>query len=352
MSANAHTVVYLPADQLTAWLEKQTQSRRVLAPTKEGHATVFRPYSGGNPLMDRTRLSPKAAVIPTGEVLTTFSAVKDQDDPGKLHVSLDDQAGKDARDTLLFACRSCDARGFLALDKAYLEGPYTDPYYAARREKLTVMVQTCAAPCPTCFCNWVGGGPDSPEGADITCTAVDGGYVLEAWSDKGADTVKGLDQARSDKMEEAAAVKAGARDAMSPAPAALADMQAVSARIAERFDDLPFWQDETAKCLACGACTYMCPTCQCFTITDEGDVMKGKRLRSWDACMTTRFTLETSGHNPRALKGQRMRQRVSHKYCYSPKNAQIFSCTGCGRCVRYCPVSLDIREIVVKAVEK
>ncbi len=352
MSANAQTVVYLPADALAAWLEKQAQTRRVLAPAAEGYATVFRPYTGGAPLMERTRLSPKAAVIPTGEVLAHFSAVKDEADPGKLHVTLDDQAGKNAEDTLIFACRSCDARGFLALDKAYLEGPFKDPYYAARRDKLVLMVQTCAEPCPTCFCHWVGGGPDSPEGADLTYTAVSDGYVIEAWTDKGAALVQGLDQARSDKVEEAAAVKAKAREAMSPVPEAMADMQAVSARIAERFEDADFWADHTAKCLACGACTYMCPTCQCFTITDEGDVMQGKRLRSWDACMTTRFTLEASGHNPRALKGQRMRQRVSHKYCYSPEKSQSFSCTGCGRCVRYCPVSLDIREIVVKAVEK
>jgi len=352
MSANPLTVVYLPGENLAAWLEKQAQTRRVLAPAKEGAATVFRPYTGGEPLMDRTRLSPKAAVIPTGEVLAYFSATKDEADPGKLHVTLDDQAGKDVPDTLVFACRSCDARGFLALDKAYLEGPFKDPYYAARRDKLVLMVQTCAEPCPTCFCNWVGGGPDSPEGADVTFTAVDGGYVLEAWTDKGTSLLQGLDQARSDSIEKASTVKTKAREAMQPPSADIGNMEETSRRVAARFDDTGFWEEETAKCLACGACTYMCPTCQCFTITDEGDVMKGKRLRSWDACMTTRFTLEASGHNPRGLKGARMRQRVSHKYSYSPKNSQIFSCTGCGRCVRYCPVSLDIREIVVKAIEQ
>lgn len=358
-SKTASDAFFLAAGELSAWLDKQAQTRRVLAPSKEGYATLFRPLSAGripsvegSGLLDRTRLSPKAAVIPTGETLVNFTAVKDAADPAKLNVSLDDRAGKDVADTLVFACRSCDARGFLALDKAYLDGPYKDPYYAARREKLTVMVQTCADPCSTCFCHWVGGGPDSPEGADLTMTPVEGGYVIMVYTDKGKALADGLPLAGADKIDAAEAVKVKAREQMGTAPEQLGDMKDVAEKVAARFEDKDFWQDHTAKCLACGACTYMCPTCQCFTITDEGDVSKGRRLRSWDACMGSQFTLEASGHNPRSLKAARMRQRVSHKYCYSPKNAQIFSCTGCGRCVRYCPVSLDIREIVVKATEK
>ena len=352
MSASSQTATdafYLAAEDLSSWLDKQVQARRVLAPAKEGYAVLFRPLQAGQtPLLERARISPKSAIMPTGETLVSFSAAKDAEDPAKLHISLDDKAGQGVEETLVFACRSCDARGFVALDKAYLDGPYKDPYYAARREKTILMVLTCAEPCPTCFCHWVGGGPDSAEGADITFTPVSGGYVLRGHSDKGAALLTGLAAARSDMIDAAEAVKAKARADQEAAP----DLASAPDRIRERFADTDFWQDQTAKCVACGACTYLCPTCQCFNITDEGDVSKGRRLRSWDSCMSSQFTLEASGHNPRNLKAARMRQRVSHKYCYSPKNANIFSCTGCGRCVRYCPVSLDIREIVVKAIEK
>jgi len=352
MSASSQTATaafYLAAADLAAWLDKRAETRRVLAPVQEGSAVVFRRLQAGRtPLLERARIAPKAAVMPTGDTLFSFAAEKDSADPGTLHVSLDDKAGKNIEDTLIFACRSCDARGFLALDKAYLNGPYKDPYYAARRENTTILSLTCAEPCPTCFCHWVGGGPDSAEGSDATLTPVSGGYVFEAYSQKGVKLLDGLTAAAAAATTEAEAVKAKARAAQKPAP----DLADAPARIAERFADTDFWQAETAKCLACGACTYMCPTCQCFTITDEGDMTRGERLRSWDSCMSSRFTLEASGHNPRSLKAMRMRQRVSHKYSYVPKNSNIFSCSGCGRCVRYCPAALDIREIVVKAMAK
>ena len=115
-----------------------------------------------------------------------------------------------------------------------------------------------------------------------------------------------------------------------------------------------FWQRWTDRCLSCGACTYFCPTCYCFTITDEGEGLSekgGRRLRSWDNCMSPLFTREASGHNPRTAKALRMRNRVSHKYWYAPDYSDgRFACTGCGRCIKQCPVSLDIREIVLNAI--
>ncbi|MDR2726613.1 MAG: hydrogenase, partial [Deltaproteobacteria bacterium] len=261
MSASSKTATdafYLAAGDLAAWLDKQAETRRVLAPVQEGGIVVFRPLQPGQPpLMERARVSPKAAVMPTGETLLRFTAQKDSADPGTLHLSLDDMAGKDAPETLIFACRSCDARGFLALDKAYLHGPYQDPYYAARREATTIMALTCAEPCPTCFCHWVGGGPDSAEGADVTFTAVADGYVLQAHSPKGKTLLEGLGAARAAMIKEAEAIKAKARAEQAAAP----DLAEAPARIAARFGDTAFWQAQTAKCLACGACTYMCPTC-------------------------------------------------------------------------------------------
>ena len=100
------------------------------------------------------------------------------------------------------------------------------------------------------------------------------------------------------------------------------------------------------KCLACGACTYLCPTCHCFNITDEQGTTRGERVRSWDSCMFTHFTLEASGHNPRSLKSQRLKNRVGHKFIWYPEAHGEPACTGCGRCIRHCPVSVDISRIV------
>ena len=347
MNTQLSPAYFLPEAELVSWLAAQTQKRRVLAPVQEGPAVVFRPLQAGQkPVLERARISPKAAILPSGDTLVRFTAEKDSEDPGKLHVNLEDKSTADVPETLIFACRSCDARGFLALDTVYLQGKYKDPYYAARRAKTILMVQTCATPWATCFCHWVGGGPDSSAGADITFTAVPGGYVLRAHSEKGTGLLAGLSEADAAAIAAEEGVKAGARSLLQPAP----NLDKAAARIRQRFEDMNFWQDHTAKCLSCGACTYMCPTCQCFTITDEGDISNGRRLRSWDTCMSALFTHEASGHNPRERKAQRMRQRISHKYSYAQKNTGIFSCTGCGRCVIWCPASLDIREIVLDAI--
>ena len=151
--------------------------------------------------------------------------------------------------------------------------------------------------------------------------------------------------ARATVSPKAAREKAAA--SQQPAP----DLSKAARRLEQRFTDVDFWAEQTAKCLSCGACTYMCPTCQCFNISDEGDPLEGRRLRSWDNCMSPLFTREASGHNPRTAKALRMRNRVSHKYWYAPDYSDgRFACTGCGRCIKQCPVSLDIREIVLNAI--
>ena len=346
------TTRFLAADSLASWLADAAASRQVLAPRQEGKAVVFRPLvPGETPALSRATVSPKAAVFPPHETLVRYTGVKDPENPAKINLSLDDTA--DAPEQLLFGCRSCDARGFLYLDKAFMKGRFRDPYYAAKREKLLIVTRTCDAPCSTCFCHWTGGGPADPAGSDVLLTTVDGGYLLEAVSEKGEAFLTSGDGAKlpdgADKVAEATAAREKAAAMQEPAP----DISAAPKRLEERFNDMDFWTAQTAKCLSCGACTYICPTCQCFTITDEGDSLNGRRMRSWDNCMSSLFTREASGHNPRADKAARMRNRVSHKYWYAPGYWEgRVACTGCGRCVKQCPSSLDIREIVLKAIDK
>jgi NAD-dependent dihydropyrimidine dehydrogenase PreA subunit len=113
------------------------------------------------------------------------------------------------------------------------------------------------------------------------------------------------------------------------------------------FDD-PVWETLAQACVDCGVCTYLCPTCYCFDILDEGDLERGERVRLWDACMFDAFT-RMQDRQPRSAHYRRYRQRIMHKFQYYPENHSRVLCVGCGRCIRHCPVSIDLRA-VLKAV--
>jgi ferredoxin len=195
----------------------------------------------------------------------------------------------------------------------------------------------------------VGGGPDDSTGSDVLVTPVEGGYVLEAVTKRGETLLDSpLLADAGDKSEEAASARERGRKSLGQAQ----DIGKASESLLAIFDDQGFWEDVAAKCLSCGACTYLCPTCYCFTLSDESNGLSGKRLRSWDTCMSFQFCLEASGHNPRPTKAHRLKNRVGHKFSYYPTlHDQITACCGCGRCIKSCPVSVDIREIVLKAIE-
>ena len=130
------------------------------------------------------------------------------------------------------------------------------------------------------------------------------------------------------------------------------DLSDAPAKLLEVFDNMEFWENVSAQCLSCGACTYLCPSCYCFNITDESHGMQSTRIRSWDNCMSALFTMEASGHNPRPTKAHRLKNRVGHKFSYYPNlHDGTPSCCGCGRCIKSCPAGVDIREIVLKAIE-
>lgn len=113
--------------------------------------------------------------------------------------------------------------------------------------------------------------------------------------------------------------------------------------------DAPFWESEAFSCINCGTCTYVCPTCWCFDIQDETQGKSGIRMRNWDSCMFPLFTIHASGHNPREHKYGRVRQRFMHKLkYYVDKYDNGIQCVGCGRCIRSCPVNIDIRKICNK----
>ena len=106
------------------------------------------------------------------------------------------------------------------------------------------------------------------------------------------------------------------------------------------------WAEFSMKCISCGACTFVCPTCHCFDIVDECTMSKGDRIKNWDGCQFKMFTLHTSGHNPRATQDQRWRQRIMHKFKYYVEKFDSTLCVGCGRCSRVCPADMNISEML------
>ena len=335
---------FLPQEKVKDFLDALGKDAVVYAPVQEGDIVSFKPVSADADicLSRPANTSPKHVIFPQCDRLLSFEYIKDDpQDPKKMSLSVSDE--RNYPKAVIFGCRPCDAKGFTIYDKPYLETDMPDVYYKEHRDKTTIISLACETPFAGCFCTSVGGGPAEKTASDVLMTPVSGGYYMESMTEKGdialsvggiADGASYKDAAEKVQAEAAAKIK-------NPFPA-----DATEKVNAELFDTDAFWQQVAAKCISCGACTYMCPTCYCFNITDEQPGAKGERLRTWDACMFQHFTLEASGHNPRAVKTRRLRQRVGHKFNYYPEKYNgVIACCGCGRCIRYCPVSVDISEI-------
>jgi ferredoxin len=268
-----------------------------------------------------------------------------QDAAVTAHAKLVAEPVNDAPDQVIFGLRPCDVRGFVQMDNVFggYGGFYFDPYYNAKREATTLVAVTCRDPRSTCFCTTVGGSPDGVEGADALVTQVEGGFTVESFSEKGGKVLgfTGLVDASPPQALDAETVKKQAVDRVDVA----FELEGVQENLRANIDD-PAWHDLAMRCISCGTCTYVCPNCYCFNITDEMVEGQGERLRTWDNCFNPIYTLETSGHNPRDMKANRFRNRFSHKFWYYPEKYDSLLCSGCGRCVTHCPTRIDIREVL------
>jgi len=345
--------IFIAIDRLTLTLEELSAKIDLWIPaslqTNKKELTGFVPYHAGMvPILDRqSTLPPKKILLPQVETLLRFECRKDPQNPLKGSVSLDDKM--EVRPALVFGARPCDVKAFLAIDRVFTSGPYVDPYYLERRQNTLFATLICRQADEACFCSSVGCGPADTEGSDFRVIPVDGGYLVDALTEKAqslfdspADTpTQDQEVQASQVVEEASNNRVGDLD-----------LEGSAAAFRKRFEDNDYWQEMAAPCLSCAICTHVCPTCYCFTITDEIENLRGERLRSWDSCMFYQYTLEASGHNPRPSKLNRYRNRVGHKFSYMPEKYDgLIGCCGCGRCIRSCPVSMDIRQIVGRLKE-
>ncbi len=249
-----------------------------------------------------------------------------------------DRSAPIEKNRLLVFVRPCEARALTILDRVFLED-YRDDSYAAFRENTTIVGLNCLEPDPHCFCVSLGGSPFGSEGIDLSLTQIEGGrFLANPVSEKGQALLDSLPGRKAGEQERQLLEKL--RSSAEAAVRRTVQIPEVQS-MAEHFDS-DYWREVSRACITCGVCSYLCPTCHCFDIVDEGYL----RVRCWDTCSSDTFTRMAAGEDQRRQKHTRYRQRVYHKFSYFRENFEMVACVGCGRCTRHCPVKIDIVEIV------
>ncbi len=252
----------------------------------------------------------------------------------------------DPPETVIFGARPCDAASSASL-RSVFTWDFIDEFYTKREDKATVISIACTKGDRSCFCTAVGLTPDATEGSDVLLRETeDGDFTAESVTDKGKEFIKNHKEVFSDAKD--------AKEKEIFKPEALdVDLGKIEKFLTdtEHYAN-PMWPKLAAKCVGCGACTFSCPTCHCFDITDEGMFDQGERKKNWDACQFDFFTMHASGHNPRDAQYKRWRNRFMCKFSIYPKKFSTKGCVGCGRCVRVCPVRLDITEVMQEISEQ
>jgi ferredoxin len=234
---------------------------------------------------------------------------------------------------IIIGARPCDAASLPILDKVFA-WDYQDRFYQQRRECSTMITLACQKADENCFCTSVGLAPDSQSGADAMLLPIDSvTFEVRTFTEKGQTLFDGQ-TTLSNKTGQTATP-----------PKTKFDAQIVEKYLSDHFDD-PVFDETGLRCVSCGVCTYLCPTCHCFDIVDEGGTAKGNRVKNWDTCQMPLFTLHASGHNPRSNQAARQRNRIQHKFCIYPGKFGSILCTGCGNCTRECSTSLGIRPVL------
>jgi len=329
----------LKRENLPGFINDLLKTSQVIAPVKKEDFSLYESVEKGEDVyLDflKPRKSAKEVFFPQNEVMFYFNKRTQ-----KMIEALDKE-----KETVLFGVPSCDLAGIAAQDKIFASGSYIDVYYLKRRKQTLLVGMGCPEPADTCFCHFFGIDRLASDVADLFFVPLEDRYYIRVNTEKGENLVKHLAEAGSED-EKALKQLEEAPPGFTTKPVPIDE---IVKTLGDEFDSA-IWDEIAMKCIGCAACTFVCPTCHCFDITDDVKKELGCRVRTWDGCMFPKFTMHASGHNPRTKAGQRMRQRVLHKFSYFMDNQGIVSCTGCGRCIEVCPVNMDIRETLKKLAE-
>jgi len=326
----------LDKDQVPSFVEGLAKVYEVVAPVSKGTGYSFEQVSDGSQVVldyPYTTIPPKKYFVRPQEGLLRYDS-----ESGAV-----EEAPKDEHPRVLFGVHACDVNAIFMTDKVYL-GDFEDPYYKARREN-TLIVGVSCMPVPTCMCNAWGTG-EVQQGYDLFLTDLGDRYFVTCQSVEGAHVLDTLVETREATEEDKRALEDHIRE-FSEAFEPASDATQLQLLFDAKYDD-PLWEDIGRKCLSCGACSAVCPTCYCFDIVDELDAngVTGSRVRCWDSCLGSQFAEVAGGHDFRPTRASRVRHRFYHKFWAYPAKHGKTLCVGCGRCDVACKVDINPRRII------
>ena len=251
---------------------------------------------------------------------------------------------------LLFGLRACDVAGILFMDE-FFKKDFEDIYYLNRSADRLLAVVGCKKPPRDCFCTSTKTGPFLETGFDLQLVDIGSEYVVQIGSKKAEEFINSYRDFFNETSEVIIAESKKTRRAAEQAVSRKVDF----ARAIKNFceDKIPkqIYETIAERCIYCGGCLYVCPTCTCFNVFDEKEGSSGSRWRNWDACVLEGYSREASGYNPRAEKWVRTARRYEHKLKYDYLTAGVSGCIGCGRCLSSCPVGIGIVQVIEEAAK-
>lgn len=258
----------------------------------------------------------------------------------------------EASPKLLFGIKACDLKGVLFSTEFYKRN-FPDKYYLSRiKDSLLIVIGCVKPPRASCFCASAKTGPFAKEGFDLQLADNKDSYFVEVGSKKGKSFINKFKKYFKDFPSGA---EKRVREIKSAAGRSL-ELKVDFSKALKLLSAKNFVPEENYKrigerCIYCGACLYVCPTCTCFNVFDNTGGEAGLRLRNWDGCVFEGYTREASGHNPRKEKWLRTSRRYEHKLKYDYQATGMSGCVGCGRCLSSCPVGIGISKFIQEITE-
>ncbi|MBN1683973.1 MAG: 4Fe-4S dicluster domain-containing protein [Gammaproteobacteria bacterium] len=323
-------------------LDQAHSTYRIIALTRNQERVIYDYINSSDEIeleYQPTVLSVKKFFFPQDEIILDYTV------EGKVTPRIE------AENLVLFGVRPCDLNGIKILDEAFAES-HGDPNYLSRREKSIVIGIDCQKVCDKdAFCYKVDSN-EAKGGFDIMLYDLEDRYVIQVASAKGQkfleryfETTPGLPS----DLEKALAKKKEGFKGLEP----FKNLEKFP-EIFEKNKDHPVWEEEGSRCLSCGSCIMVCPTCYCFDVADELalNLKKGQRMRRWDACMLSAFAEVAGGENFRPTAKERLHHRIDRKFNFLMAKHGQAVCVGCGRCVRACLADISPKVIAEKITGK
>lgn len=330
------TLLQAAKADILAGLDKASSDYKIAALTKKEGKVLFDLVGSSQEIeleYAPTVLSPKKFFFPQEEVFLEYTA------EGTITPKID------ATPLVLFGIHPCEANALKILDEAFAESN-GDPNYLAKREASIVICLDCKTVCDeNAFCYKVN-SQYADAGYDLMLHEVDGDYAITVNSQKGKTFVEKYMAAKAADTVAVDAFKKAKEDAFAQY-SSFQDLDTLP-EVFEANKEHDVWKTEGDKCLSCGSCIMVCPTCYCFDVADELalNLQRGERIRRWDACMLSGFAAIGSGENFREDAEERLKHRIYRKFDYLMVKHGQSVCVGCGRCVRACLADISPKTIV------